>query len=235
MGCVKATGNGTALTGPASGQGTFLKVGPLASGSPMTKKASRIKQPTKRKRMTKKNELSETTVLAILEKRFEANMHRHRQVRWQDVVKRIKLHSKTISVLINMEQTDGEPDVVGFDQKTGAITFMDCAQQSPISRRSVCYDQAAWVQRKEAKPKNGNALSLANEMGVILLNESQYLFLQSLEDIDTKSSSWLLTPNEIREKGGAIFGDKRFGRAFIFHNGADSYYAERGFRTVLMI
>jgi hypothetical protein len=184
--------------------------------------------------MEKNRVLSKAELLITLEKRFESNRHRHRQMMWQSVLQKLKT-SKKIESLIQMELTDGEPDVVGIDEATGKLMFMDCAQQSPKSRRSVCYDQAAWDARKEFKPKAGNAVSLAEAMGTTLLNEEQYHYLQSLQDIDTTTSSWVLTPKSIRSLGGALFGDKRFGRAFIFHNGADSYYGERGFRTVLYI
>ena len=184
--------------------------------------------------MEKNRVLSKAELLITLEKRFESNRHRHRQMMWQSVLQKLKT-SKKIESLIQMELTDGEPDVVGIDEATGKLMFMDCAQQSPKARRSVCYDQAAWDARKEFKPKAGNAVSLAEAMGTTLLNEEQYHYLQSLQDIDTTTSSWVLTPKNIRSLGGALFGDKRFGRAFIFHNGADSYYGERGFRTVLYI
>lgn len=184
--------------------------------------------------MEKNKTLTREDLLQVLEKRFEANPYRHRQIIWQTVLQKLK-STKKIESLIQMELTDGEPDVVGVEETSGKIIFMDCAQQSPKARRSVCYDQAAWDTRKEFKPKAGNAVSLAEAMGTTLLNEEQYLYLQSLQDIDTTTSSWVLTPKSIRNLGGALFGDKRFGRAFIFHNGAESYYGERGFRTVLYI
>ena len=184
--------------------------------------------------MEKNKALTKEELLQVLEKRFEANPYRHRQITWQTVLQKLKT-TKKIESLIQMELTDGEPDVVGVEETSGKIIFMDCAQQSPKARRSVCYDQAAWDSRKEFKPKAGNAVSLAEAMGTTLLNEEQYLYLQSLQDIDTTTSSWVLTPKSIRNLGGALFGDKRFGRAFIFHNGAESYYGERGFRTVLSI
>ena len=184
--------------------------------------------------MEKNKSLSKEELLVVLEKRFEANPYRHRSITWQTVLQKLKT-SKKIESLMQMELSDGEPDVVGIEEATGKIIFMDCAQQSPKARRSVCYDQAAWDARKEFKPKAGNAVSLAEAMGTTLLNEEQYHYLQSLQDIDTTTSSWVLTPKSIRNLGGALFGDKRFGRAFIFHNGADSYYGERGFRTVLYI
>jgi hypothetical protein len=182
-----------------------------------------------------KKEITKDELLILLEKRFDANPYRHRGMTWSQVMARLKANPKKINVLLQMERTEGEPDVVGIHTKTSAVIFMDCSQQSPKARRSVCYDQAAWDSRKEFKPKAGNAVSLAEAMGATLLDETQYLFLQSLQDIDTTTSSWILTPSDIRAKGGALFGDKRFGRAFIFHNGAESYYAERGFRTFIEI
>ena len=185
--------------------------------------------------MEKNKTLTKEELLVILEKRFEAYPHRHPGVTWKQVAERLKLQSKKIETLLQMELTDGEPDVVLRDAKTGVITFFDCVTQSPKARRSVCYDQAAWDDRKEFKPKAGNAVSLATAMGAKLLDEPQYLYLQKLQDVDTTTSSWVLTPKDIREKGGALFGDKRFGRAFIFHNGAESYYADRGFRVAVEI
>ena len=185
--------------------------------------------------MEKNKTLTKEEMLGILEKRFEAYPHRHRGITWKQVLTRLKANEKKIASLIAMELSDGEPDVVQVESKTGAVTFMDCAIQSPKARRSVCYDQAAWDSRKEFKPKAGNAVSLAEEMGTTLLTEEQYLFLQSIQDIDTTTSSWVLTNKDIRQLGGALFGDKRFGRAFIFHNSAESYYGERGFRTVITI
>jgi hypothetical protein len=152
--------------------------------------------------MEKNRVLSKAELLITLEKRFESNRHRHRQMMWQSVLQKLKT-SKKIESLIQMELTDGEPDVVGIDEATGKLMFMDCAQQSPKARRSVCYDQAAWDARKEFKPKAGNAVSLAEAMGTTLLNEEQYHYLQSLQDIDTTTSSWVLTPKNIRSLGGA--------------------------------
>ncbi|MEY3431960.1 MAG: hypothetical protein RIS53_858 [Bacillota bacterium] len=185
--------------------------------------------------MEKNKTLTKEELLKVLEQRFEANPHRHNGITWKQVQERIKNQPKKLDALLQMELTDGEPDVVSRDVKTGTITFFDCALQSPKGRRSVCYDQTAWDDRKEFKPKAGNAVTIATSMGTKLLNEQQYLHLQTIQDVDTTTSSWLLTPKDIREKGGAIFGDKRFGRTFIFHNGADSYYADRGFRVAVEI
>jgi hypothetical protein len=185
--------------------------------------------------MEKNKTLTKEELIKILEQRFEANPHRHREITWKQVIDRLKGQPKKLETLLQMELTDGEPDVVARDNKTGTITFVDCALQTPKGRRSVCYDQAAWDDRKEFKPKNGNAISNAKAMGATLLTEQQYLQLQAMQDVDTTTSSWILTPKDVREKGGALFGDKRFGRAFIFHNGADSYYADRGFRVAVEI
>lgn len=185
--------------------------------------------------MEKNKIMTKEALFEVLEKRFESYPFRHRGITWTNVLLRLKAKPKKLESLMQMELTGGEPDVVGVNAKTNEVIFMDCSVQSPKARRSVCYDQAAWDSRKEFKPKAGNAISLAESMGVTLLDETQYLFLQSLQDIDTTTSSWVLTPTPIRQLGGALFGDKRFGRAFIFHNGAESYYAERGFRTVLYI
>jgi hypothetical protein len=182
-----------------------------------------------------KTNVDAQSLMKILETRFESNPHRHRGVTWKQVEVRLKKAPKKLAVLLEMERTDGEPDVVDVDTKSGAVTFMDCSLQSPKARRSVCYDQAAWDSRKEFKPKNGNAITMAETIGATILTEEQYLFLQSLQDVDTTTSSWLLTPKSVRELGGGLFGDKRFGRAFVFHNGVESYYADRGFRTVLVI
>ena len=147
--------------------------------------------------MEKNKSLSKEEMLGVLEKRFEAYPSRHRSIAWQTVLQKLKT-SKKIESLLQMELSDGEPDVVGIEEATGKIIFMDCAQQSPKARRSVCYDQAAWDSRKEFKPKAGNAVSLAEAMGTTLLNEEQYHYLQSLQDVDTTTSSWVLTPKNIR-------------------------------------
>jgi len=133
-----------------------------------------------------------------------------------------------------MESTGGEPDVVGYDHDTGTIVFMDCASETPIGRRSACYDRKAQESRKQNAPEH-NVMDLVTDMGVTLLDEEQYRELQKLGPFDTKTSSWLLTPSEIREKGGALFGDHRYGRTFIYHNGAQSWYSSRGFRAMLLV
>lgn len=185
--------------------------------------------------MTTSNTLTVDQLMMVLKRRFEDNSHRHSGLIWVQVEKRLSKNPSKFKTLLQMELTGGEPDVVTLDPKTDKILFMDCSPQSPKNRRSVCYDQSAWDSRKELKPKAGNALSLSETMGATLLTEDQYLLLQSVDDVDTTSSSWILTPKSIRSLGGALFGDKRYGRAFIFHNGAESYYAERGFRTALEI
>jgi len=185
--------------------------------------------------MEMKTTLTNEQLLLTLKQRFNHHPHRHRGMTWAQVEKRLVKDPKKIQALLQMELTGGEPDVVFLDPKTEKVTFMDCSLQSPKNRRSVCYDQSAWDSRKEFKPKAGNAVSLSESMNATLLTEEQYLFLQAIEDVDTTSSSWILTPKSIRSLGGALFGDKRYGRAFIFHNGAESYYAERGFRTAVEI
>lgn len=166
-------------------------------------------------------------MIDCLKSRFEANPHRHPNLTWADIES--KLTPDVLRTLELLETTGGEPDVVLL---VGQPNFVDCSLQSPKGRRSLCYDDDALESRKEAKPK-GSALGLAQKWQVELLTESDYLELQTLEDFDTTTSSWLVTPSDIRMKGGAIFGDKRFGRSFIYHNGAESYYAARGFRVKL--
>lgn len=173
-------------------------------------------------------------LLHILHIRFEKHMKRHHGIAWGAVQARLDAHPEKVASLYQMEWTAGEPDVVGLDAKTGAIIFYDCAAESPAGRRSLCYDRAAHDARKANKPRD-TALDMAAAMGISVLTEDEYHALQRLGDFDTKTSSWLLTPPELRERGGAIFGDRRYGRVFIYHNGADSYYAARGFRGVLRV
>lgn len=177
-------------------------------------------------------EIDELTV--TLRKRFESNMGRHPDIKWQEVVQKLENSPKKFSILYQMESTGGEPDVVGWDTDTGDFLFYDCAAESPKGRRSLCYDRAALDARKAHKPQNC-VLDLAKEMGVELLSEEQYRQLQQLGDFDTKTSSWVKTPSEIRERGGAIFCDRRYGQVFTYHNGADSYYSSRGFRALLRV
>lgn len=167
--------------------------------------------------------------LSLLKARFEKNMGRHKGLEWAKVQSKLQGDPEKLWSLAEMEMTGGEPDVVGFDKKTGEYIFYDCSPESPKERRSLCYDRAAWESRKEHKPKS-DAGSAAASMGIYLLDEDEYRELQKLGEFDLKTSSWLKTPTDIRELGGAIFGDRRFGRVFIYHNGAESYYGARGFR-----
>lgn len=173
-------------------------------------------------------------VLVKLGARFAANMRRHKGVSWDKVQARIAANSSGLWSLSEMERTGGEPDVVDYDGNTGEYTFYDCSIESPGERRSVCYDFEAWQSRKENKPGN-NAIDMARSMGIGLLTAAQYRGLQKLGVFDAKTSSWLSTPPEIRKLGGAIFGDCRYNTVFIYHNGAESYYAARGFRGWLKV
>jgi hypothetical protein len=173
-------------------------------------------------------------LLAALKDRFEKNMGRHQGLVWAKVQARLEAGSDKQWSLAEMERTGGEPDVVGHDKKSAEFIFMDCSAQSPKGRVSFCYDRAALDSRKEHKPKNC-VLDAAAEMGVEVLTEEEYFALQKLGEFDTKSSSWLKTPADIRELGGAIYGDRRYNRVFIGHNGAESYYGGRGFRSSLRV
>ena len=173
-------------------------------------------------------------VLGVLKARFEKNMGRHKGLEWTKVKTRLVGNARKLQSLFEMERTGGEPDVVGQDKKTGEYIFFDCSPESPAGRTSICYDREGLDSRKEHKPKN-NAIDMAVGMGVEMLTEEEYLNLQQLGDFDTKTSSWVKTPADIRKLGGAIYGDRRYGRVFIGHNGAQSYYAARGFRAVLRI
>ncbi|MCB0728675.1 MAG: DUF4256 domain-containing protein [Ignavibacteriae bacterium] len=173
-------------------------------------------------------------LLNTLKVRFEKNMNRHKGLEWAKIQAKLEKNAGKLWSLGEMERTNGEPDVVAFDKKTGEYIFYDCAEESPKSRRSLCYDRKAWESRKEYKPK-GSAEEMASEMGVELLTESEYRDLQRLGNFDNKTSSWLKTPDNIRKLGGAIFGDFRFDTVFIYHNGAESYYAGRGFRCSLRV
>ncbi len=170
------------------------------------------------------------SLLAILETRFEKNTHRHPSISWENVKKKIEQsHESKQKSLILMEETGGEVDVVSYDAKTDTYTFMDCAKESPIGRRSLCYDRAALDARKENKPKSSVEDMLQN-LEIELLNEEEYRKLQKLEEFDLKTSSWIQTPENIRKLGGALFCDRRYDTVFTYHNGADSYYAARGWR-----
>jgi hypothetical protein len=168
-------------------------------------------------------------LLSALKARFEKNMDRHKGVDWAKVQAKLEADAKKLWSLSEMEATGGEPDVVGFDKKTGEYIFYDCSAESPTGRRSVCFDREALESRKEHKPKN-SAIDMASAIGIELLTEEQYRDLQKLGNFDTKTSSWITTPSEIRKLGGAIFCDRRYNHVFVYHNGADSYYAARGFR-----
>jgi len=173
-------------------------------------------------------------LLAVLKKRFEENAQRHKGIKWDDVAATLAKKPAKLFSLSEMERTEGEPDVVGFDKKKGEYIFFDCSPESPKGRRSLCYDGEAWDSRKEHKPRSA-AVDEAAEMGAKLLTEDEYHELQKLGEFDLKTSSWLETPAAVRKLGGAIFGDRRFGRVFIYHNGAESYYAARGFRCSLRV
>jgi hypothetical protein len=173
-------------------------------------------------------------LLGVLQARFEKNMNRHKGLEWGEVQAKLEANPEKLWSLKEMESTGGEPDVVGHDKKTGEFIFYDCAAESPKGRRSICYDREALNARKENKPKD-SALDMAVAMGVELLTEEQYRDLQKLGSFDTKTSSWVLTPAEIRKLGGALYCDRRYNQVFLYHNGADSYYAARGFRSSLTV
>ena len=173
-------------------------------------------------------------ILKALKGRFEKNLNRHKGLDWAKVQARLEANPEKLWSLSEMERTGGEPDVVGHDKKTGEYIYFDCSAQSPKGRTSLCYDREALDSRKEFKPKN-NAMDLAAAMGVELLTEEQYFELQKLGEFDTKSSSWIATPADIRKLGGALYCDRRYGRVFVGHNGAESYYSGRGFRGWLRV
>ncbi len=173
-------------------------------------------------------------LLKTLKARFEAQMHRHAGVEWSAVRARLESNSARLWSLSEMEQSGGEPDVVDVDAATGELIFMDCSAQSPKGRRSVCYDREALEARKEHKPKN-SAVEMATTMGATLLTAAEYRRLQEIDDVDTTTSSWVQTPDNVRKLGGALFCDRRFDMVFVYHNGAESYYAARGFRCSLRV
>lgn len=190
----------------------------------------------------KKKELSPAQIkelINILKTRFEKNMHRHKSIEWKNVLAKLEdksdsLRDDKLRSLYEMERTGGEPDVVSYNKELDEFVFFDCSPESPIGRRSICYDADALNSRKENKPAN-SALGLAAEMGIEVLTEKHYRDLQKLGRFDAKTSSWILTPPEIRKLGGAIFADYRYGTVFVYHNGAESYYAARGFRGLLHV
>lgn len=175
-----------------------------------------------------------TELLKLLEQRFENNKARHEGLKWKDIQTILEKNPKKLESLLQMENSGGEPDVVGIDKDSGEYLFFDCAAESPKERRSFCYDKTALDKRKENKPAN-NALEAAKSMGIDVLTEEDYRYLQTLGKFDLKTSSWLQTPDNIRKLGGAIFGDRRYDTVFVYHNGAESYYSGRGFRGVLRV
>src|SRR5687768_4760590 len=175
-----------------------------------------------------------SAILNTLKARFEKNKHRHKDIEWAKVEAKLEADPDKLWSLNEMEVTEGEPDVVGFDKKTGEYIFYDCAAETPKGRRSICYDHEALESRKEHKPKN-SALGMAKEMGIEILTEEEYRELQQLGNFDTKTSSWVKTPDRIRKLGGALFCDRRFDHVFTYHNGAESYYGARGFRGMLVV
>jgi hypothetical protein len=174
------------------------------------------------------------TLFDILQTRFEKNMKRHKGIKWDQVRQRLEENPDKLWSLSEMERTGGEPDVVGVDKKSGAFIFYDCAAETPKGRRSLCYDGEALESRKEHKPKD-SAIEMAAAMGVTILTEEQYRDLQTLGEFDLKTSTWIKTPGEVRELGGALFCDRRYDKVFVYHNGAESYYAARGFRAELRV
>ena len=173
-------------------------------------------------------------LLSTLKTRFEKNMNRHKGVEWANVKAKLESNDEKLWSLNEMERTGGEPDVVGYDKKTAEYIFYDCSAESPRGRRSICYDHEALEARKEHKPAD-SAINMATTMGIEILTEEQYRELQKLGDFDTKTSSWIITPDDIRKLGGALFVDYRYGNVFVYHNGAESYYAARGFRGSVRI
>jgi len=187
--------------------------------------------------MTAKKELQPEQgdqLIKALRARFEKNMIRHKDIEWNKVQAKLETNTRKLWSLNEMERTAGEPDVVGFDKKNGVYIFYDCSSESPVGRRSTCYDGEALESRKENKPKN-SAVGMAVEMGIELLTEEQYRELQKLGKFDLKTSSWIKTPAEVRILGGALFCDRRYNQVFVYHNGAESYYAARGFRGSLKV
>ncbi|SET35171.1 Protein of unknown function [Salinibacillus kushneri] len=189
--------------------------------------------------MTKSNKKAlsqeqQEELLGALKVRFENNMNRHKEIEWAKVQEKLQADTEKLWSLKQMEATGGEPDVVGFDEKKNEYIFCDCSTESPKGRRSVCYDREALESRKKHKPEN-NAIDMATSMGIELLTEEQYRALQNIEHFDMKTSSWVHTPSDIRERGGALFCDNRYGHVFVYHNGASSYYGSRGFRGLLRV
>jgi len=180
------------------------------------------------------SETEQEELIETLKIRFEKNNERHPDLNWNEVEERLRAQNEKLWSLYEMEHSGGEPDVVDYGSNTQEFIFFDCSPESPGGRRSVCYDKEGQESRKKFKPEN-NALDMAQAMQIDLLTEKEYMMLQKLGSFDTKTSRWLKTPEALRKKGGAIFGDKRFGRVFIYHNGAQSYYGARGFRGILRV
>ena len=196
-----------------------------------------MRTPTAQNRNSNKKDLSpeqREELLGALKARFERNMNRHKRLQWAQVQAKLEANAERLWSLNEMERTGAEPDVIGRDNKTGEYVFCDCSAESPKGRRSLCYDREALDSRKENKPEN-NAVDMATAMGIELLTEEQYRALQKLGKFDTKTSSWVKTPSDIRTLGGALFCDRRYETVFVYHNGAESYYAARGFRGLLRV
>jgi len=190
-----------------------------------------IKMDTNKKKLSAEQR---EELLRTLKARFEKNMNRHKGLEWSNVKTKLEANPGKLWSLDDMETTGGEPDVVAYDKKTGEYIFYDCSAESPKDRRSLCYDREALDSRKEHKPKN-SAIDMAADMGIEILTEEQYRDLQKIGNFDTKTSSWVKTPSEIRKLGGAVFCDRRYNTVFLYHNGAESYYAARGFRGSLRV
>lgn len=178
--------------------------------------------------------MTEKELIVALKERFEKNMNRHKESKWDEIQKKLEENPKKLSSLKKMELSGGEPDVVGYDDSTGEHVFVDCSKESPKGRRSICYDPEALEARKENKPKN-SAIGMANQMGIDILTEEEYRNLQKLGVFDTKTSSWVKTPANIRKLGGALFCDRRYNAVFVYHNSAESYYGARGFRGLIKL
>ena len=173
-------------------------------------------------------------LIKTLKNRFEKNTARHKGIAWSAVQTKLEANPRKVEALYEMERTGGEPDVIGYDKNADTFTYCDCSPESPKGRRSICYDRAALDSRKENKP-GGNAIDMATSLGIEILTESQYRELQRIGEFDTKTSSWVKTPTSVRELGGALFCDRRYGQVFVYHNGAESYYAARGFRGLVSV
>ncbi|MCX8090814.1 MAG: DUF4256 domain-containing protein [Verrucomicrobiae bacterium] len=193
-----------------------------------------MRNPPQNRRLNSLNLPQQSALLATLKARFEKNPQRHPGLSWAEVLARLTAHPEKLRALAEMEHTGGEPDVVGRDARSGELIFVDCAPESPSGRRSVCYDRDGLESRKEHRPRT-SALDMAAAMGIELLTEAEYLALQQLGEFDTRTSSWIATPPEVRRQGGALYGERRYGRVFIGHNGAQSYFAVRGFRGALRV